>query len=261
MTADGVSLPSIPWYHSSMKILLALILSLVTPLAAFELSPQTQQAIVGIAADWDATEVTLHLYEKNSRGKWTPVSGPWRGRLGSKGLAWGRGSSPVPVDGKRKQKREGDRRSPAGVFTLGGAWGYDARTNRHPNLKFSEITSRDLWVEDVKSKNYNRHIRLDHEPTSAWEKKQQMRQNDGAHALKIFIEHNAAPGKIVPGGGSSIFFHIWRAKGARATFGCTTMSEAHLRQLLLWVDPGKKPVYVLLPRAEYEQYRATWKLP
>lgn len=242
-----------------MKLSLLFIISTILPLGAFELPANTQQAIVGIAANWDATHVSLHLYEKDKGGNWKLVSEPWPGRLGSKGLAWGRGLGPVPAGAKLK--REGDRRAPAGVFALGDAWGYDVRTNRNPNLNLNPITTRDLWVEDVTSPSYNQHIRLSHEPASEWEKKQQMRQGDGAHALKLFIKHNAKPAAIVPGGGSSIFFHIWRGDGDRATFGCTTMSEAQLRRLLLWVDPRKAPVYVLLPSQEYNQYRPIWKLP
>lgn len=151
-------------------------------------------------------------------------------------------------------------RSPSGVFTLGGVWGYQAAIRKHPKLFYRQVTSRDLWVEDPASPQYNRNVILDHEPASPWEKKQQMKQNDAAHALKLFIAHNAPP-KVVPNAGSSIFFHIWRGGGARATAGCTTMDEVKLRSLISRIDPTRRPVYVLLPRAEYEKYRATWKLP
>jgi L,D-peptidoglycan transpeptidase YkuD (ErfK/YbiS/YcfS/YnhG family) len=87
-----------------------------------------------------------------------------------------------------------------------------------------------------------------------------MKQTDPAHALKLFIAHNAPP-KVVPGAGSSIFFHIWRANGRKPTAGCTTMEEQKLRALIAKLDPARKPLYVLLPKPEYEKYRAAWKLP
>lgn len=239
-----------------MKIFLTLFLALL-PLSGFELSKNTSQAIVGIASDWDSSHVTLYLYQKDANGSWSRTSEPWKGRLGSNGLAWGRGLNPVPAGATFK--REGDRRAPAGVFSLGGAWGYDATTKHHPNLSFTQITSRDLWVEDVNSKSYNRHIRLDREPSSTWEKKQQMRQGDSAHALKLFINHNAP--QTVPGAGSSIFFHIWRDGGEKATFGCTTMPESQLKTLIQWVDPTRHPIYILLPQKEYTAKRLEWKLP
>jgi hypothetical protein len=39
------------------------------------------------------------------------------------------------------------------------------------------------------------------------------------------------------------------------------MSEAHLKELIARIDPSKNPLYILLPRAEYESYRKRWKLP
>ncbi|MGJ8724192.1 MAG: L,D-transpeptidase family protein [Roseibacillus sp.] len=239
-----------------MKTLLLILLSAL-PTLAFELPKDSTQAIVGIASGWDSSHVTLHRYEKDAQGAWHLVSQPWKGRLGSSGIAWGRGLHPVPTGAK--MKKEGDRRAPAGVYTLGGAWAYNAAIPHHPNLPFSKITTRDLWVEDVTSKYYNQHVRLDHEPSAAWEKKAQMRQNDQAHSIKLFINHNAP--KVVPGGGSSIFFHIWRGGGSKATFGCTTMHENELKALIKWVDPKRNPVYILLPQSEYMAKRLQWKLP
>lgn len=238
--------------------LLPLLLLSLLPLAAFELPVKTSQAIVGVASDWDSSHVTLHLYEKDARGAWALVAQPWKGRLGASGLAWGRGLSPVPAGARLK--KEGDRRAPAGVFTLGGAWGYAANSSYHPNLQYRQITTRDLWVEDASSSQYNQHIRLDSEPKTAWEKKQQMRQGDDAHSLKLFINHNAGT-EIVPGGGSSIFFHIWRGGGSKATFGCTTMATEQLEKMLKWLNPQRDPVYILLPQQEYAAKRLEWKLP
>ena len=39
------------------------------------------------------------------------------------------------------------------------------------------------------------------------------------------------------------------------------MEEAKLRELIAWIDPGKKPIYVLLPEAEYAAKKDEWKLP
>jgi len=223
----------------------------------FEIPGPTQQCIVGIAKDWDSSRVTLTAYEKEGRS-WVKRLGPWEGRLGREGLVWGRGLHPLPDGGP--SKREGDWRAPAGVFRIGGAWGYDATIRKHPKLAYRRITARDLWVEDSKSPSYNRHLVLDHDPATAWEKKQQMRQNDHAHSLKLFIAHNAPP-RVTPGAGSAIFFHIWRGGGSKPTAGCTTLSEERLRALIAWIDPTRQPVYVLLPEAEYDRHRGDWKLP
>ncbi len=239
-----------------MRILfLTLLLGL--PVGAFELPRDSRQCVVGIAEGWDSTKVTLSAYEKTD-GRWQKSLGPWPGRLGKSGLVWGLGLHPVP-DGAAT-KREGDWKAPAGVFRIGGAWGYDAEIRRHPKLFYRRITTRDLWVEDASSSQYNRHLILDHEPATAWEKKQQMRQDDHAHSLKLFIAHNSAP-EVAPGKGSAIFFHIWRGGGSKPTAGCTTLAEGNLRALIAWLDPDAEPVYVLLPRAEYQARARDWKLP
>jgi len=227
------------------------------PAAAFELPKDSRQCLLGISDGWDSSSVTLRLFEK-SGGAWKPQGPEWKGRLGREGLVWGLGLHPVP-DGA-PTKREGDWRAPAGVFRLGQAWGSDSEISRHPAWPYHQVTSRDLWVEDPASPLYNQHLRLKADPTSAWEKKQQMKQGDPAHALKLFIAHNAPPNAI-PNAGSAIFFHIWRGGGSKPTAGCTTMSEQNLRALIAALDPAAKPLYVLLPRQEYDRLRTKWKLP
>jgi L,D-peptidoglycan transpeptidase YkuD (ErfK/YbiS/YcfS/YnhG family) len=239
-----------------LRALIAFI-ALVLPLSAFELPAKSSQCVVGTAKDWNSSNVTLNTYEKRG-GNWVKAGGPWTGRLGKNGLVWGLGISPLPAGAKVKS--EGDMRAPAGVFRIGGAWGVHASIQKHPKLFYRQVTTRDLWVEDPASPSYNKHVVLDHEPATAWEKKQQMKQNDYPHTLKLFIAHNAAP-KISPGQGSAIFFHIWRGGGSKPTAGCTTMEEKKLRELIAWVDPDKQPVYVLLPEAEYQAKKAEWKLP
>ena len=240
-------------YFKSLLLLFIAIL----PAAAFELPANSSQCLVGISDGWDSSNVTLTFYER-SGGAWKPVGESWKARLGKSGLVWGKGMNPVPNGAATK--REGDNRSPAGVFSIGGAWGYDASIRKNPKQFYRQVTSRDLWVEDPASPKYNQNVILDHEPATAWEKKQQMKQGDEAHALKLFIAHNAPP-KVVPNAGSSIFFHIWRGGGTKPTAGCTTMEKPKLQWVISRIDPAKHPLYVLLPAADYQKYKAAWKLP
>jgi len=238
---------------------LALLLSLVSVCTAraFELPPGSTQCVLGVADGWNSTHVTLSYFEKRD-GKWQRIGGEWKGRLGTKGLIWGRGLQPNP--GGATLKKEGDGRSPAGVFDIGGVWGAHKSVKKHPKTFYHQVTPRDLWVEDAGSKYYNQFLTLGHQPKTRWEKKAQMKQDDYPHSLKMFISHNAFP-NIVSGGGSSIFFHIWRREGAAATAGCTTMVEEKLRWIIATVDPGRQPLYVLLPRSEYDKLKPIWKLP
>jgi len=240
-----------------LAVVLLALLSVGASSRAFELPSETKQLLVGLASSWNSSHVTLSFYEKKALG-WKKVGDSWNGRLGREGLVWGRGLHPVP-EGART-KREGDWRAPAGVFDLGAAWGYDGSIEKHPSLHYVRITSRDLWYEDADSPYYNQYRRIDHEPRTRAEKKAQMRQDDYAHSLKLFIAHNAYP-DIEPGAGSSIFFHIWRRGGNAPTAGCTTMPESKLRQFIAALDPTKRPLYVLLPEEEYRRYEEAWGLP
>lgn len=224
---------------------------------AFELPRGSTQCVVGTAKDWNSSYVTLQLYQK-SGNQWQKSGSAWNGRLGKSGLVWGLGLHPLPAGATIK--KEGDWRTPAGVFRIGGAWGDDVSIRKHAQLPYRRVTSRDLWVEDPSSNSYNRHIILPHEPTTAWEKQQQMKQQDPAHKLKLFIAHNAPP-QVRKGAGSSIFFHIWRGGGSKPTAACTTMDEAKLRQLVAAIDPTKQPLYIILPQAEYQRLKPAWKLP
>ncbi len=225
---------------------------------AFSLPGESRQLILGLAKDWNSSHVSLQRWSRSAGGAWKREGMPWPGRLGAKGLAWGVGIHPAAMPGL--SKAEGDDRAPAGVFDLGGAFGYGPDVARRPGMPYRQITPFDLWVEDSDSAFYNRHLRIDHEPRNEWEKKQQMRLNDPAHSLKLFIEHNAPP-NAMPGRGSAIFFHIWRKDGALPTSGCTTMAEPKLRDLIQWVDPGARPLFVLLPQADYARLKDGWKLP
>ena len=243
------------------------LLSCLIPLAVVALPARggplpagCAQMLVGTARDWDDSHVTLHRLER-AGGRWQVVGTPWQGRLGKAGLIWGLGLHTNPPQARIKE--EGDGRAPAGIFAIGEAYGLCTpdQVTRKKNMSYTRLGPRDMWVEDPTSPYYNQHLRMPHdEPRTPWEKKQQMKLNDPAHVLKLFIAHNAPP-KPVPNRGSAIFLHVWRSDGARPTTGCTTMPELRLREVIAWLDPALHPVYVLLPKQEYATYRQAWGLP
>lgn len=226
--------------------------------------PETcTQAIVGITDGWNNSHVTLSLLEKQANGKWARVLGPMPGRLGRNGCVWGLGLHTNAR--KTRIKQEGDGRSPAGIFALGGLWVTNKTPVKHDKrIPLIKVDPHDLWVSDINLPHlYNRYVRLDHPARTAWELKEQMRQTDYPHSIKLLICHNTweTPGRPIVGAGSSIFFHIWRRNGAAPTAGCTSMAEPHLRAIISKLRAKSNPVYILLPRQEYGKYRAAWNLP
>ncbi len=265
MTARRLAQPPRSRYTGgAMRFLLLLLLTclMMTPGRA-ALPAECSQAIIGIAGGWNDSQVTLSLVERNGKGQWQRVLGPIPGRLGRAGLVWGLGLHENPRGATIKQ--EGDGRSPAGIFRIGGLWvTHKTPVKHHRRLPEVKVGPHDLWVSDPRLPHlYNRHLRLDHPARTPWELQEQMRQNDYPHSIKLLICHNKedTPGRPVVGAGSSIFFHIWRREGAAPTAGCTSMAETNLRALIARINPRRHPVYILLPRAEYARLRAAWRLP
>jgi L,D-peptidoglycan transpeptidase YkuD (ErfK/YbiS/YcfS/YnhG family) len=227
-------------------------------LQASPIPDQSRALLLTVPDGWNSRHAALQLYRRDSTSApWVAKNSPIPVNLGRRGLAWGRGLHPAQPG---LQKREGDGKSPAGAFLLGNIlYGYDP-TSPISGWRYRQVTDRDLWIEEPSSPLYNRHLILSaHEPFPADHHYHLMRQADPAHALKLFIRHNAQP-DIQPGAGSAIFFHLCRENDA-VTTGCTSMEAPAFRTLLKSFLPKDEPVYVLVPRADYNRLKASWKLP
>ena len=228
------------------------------------ISPNATQLIVGVADDWSSNRVILTRFERKPGGTWAQIGPGIAARLGINGLAWGRGLIEFGgvsnvADSTGPEKVEGDGRAPAGIFRLETVYAYEVAWGRRTTMPFVAVGANDLFVEDPTSDSYNTHIRLDHAPATAWEKKQQMEQGDAAHRLKVFVGHNSHP--PTPGRGSAIFLHVWRKQGAVPTTGCTAMSFENLSTVVRWLRPSANPAYVLLPKLVYQSVRSAMDLP
>jgi L,D-peptidoglycan transpeptidase YkuD (ErfK/YbiS/YcfS/YnhG family) len=237
------------------------------PMNAFRIPKGTRQIIVGITSGWAGNKAELRRFTRKS-GAWATLDNePIAAVLGPNGLAWGRGLHPTPVNaisaaggsGAKRTKREGDKRSPAGVFSLGKAYGYDPLWAARTKLDYVTVTPADLFIEDPSSEFYNKQIRLDRPAATDWELSQQMEQTDPAHRLEVVVGHNTP--EPVRGAGSAILLHIWRQNGKKFTTGCTAMADADIETILRWLDPAAQPLYVLLPRSEYLARQVAWGLP
>ena len=215
------------------------------------------QLIVGIAPDWNSIHGNVQLFERPPGGKWEPVSPSFPVLFGKTGLAWGSGLAGQNENGLRKNEHDG--RAPAGVFSMGKIYTYDAQLPAGADYPFHQVTTADAWVDDVKSPEYNRFVTIpDPAKPPPWFAKQKMRHNDFAYRWLLEIRHNSDP--PAPGAGSAIFFHIRRGVN-RPTAGCTTMAEQDLVKIITWMRAARHPCYALLPSAEYDKKWQSWHLP
>ncbi|MHB9027473.1 MAG: L,D-transpeptidase family protein, partial [Candidatus Latescibacterota bacterium] len=185
----------------------------------------------------------------------------WPVVIGKNGLGWGRGlhrdADRVPGE---PVKREGDGKSPAGVFRLLEAYGYPPADSVRTRLSYTKTTPDIIGIDDVKSEYYNlvvnfREKGLDPDSLPSHE---DMLRNDELYRYVVVVGHNLPHPQ--PGAGSCIFLHLWRGPGSY-TAGCTAMEEKHMVKLLEWLDPAKRPVIVQLTRAGFERLKRGWGLP
>jgi uncharacterized protein YijF (DUF1287 family) len=205
-------------------------------------------------ADWRAR---LQRYERKAGEPFRRVGAPLRAVLGAAGYGWGSGlhGRGAPAGRRGPLKREGDLRSPAGVFGLGTLHGY-AASPATLRLPYRRATADQRCVDDPSSPYYNQIVSLS-ETGERWRSAEHMRRDDALYELALDIEHNRSP--VRAGDGSCIFAHVWSGPEVPVT-GCTAFSKTDLRSLLEWLMPNAA-VWVALPEAEYRALRLQWGLP
>lgn len=212
----------------------------------------SKQLVVVLSPNHNSVGARLYKFEKVGK-TWQSVGDPHPVNLGKKGLAWGQGLHSAKPG---LQKKEGDQRSPAGIFRFGQAFGYDEAGAIPLKLPYVPITEAQICVEDSRSRYYNQVVDAN-QVESDWEARESMLRTDEQYKWGIFIKQNLPP---KPEGGSCIFFHLWRAPGS-GTLGCTAMAEDNLLALMQWLDPEKMPLLMQMTEAAYRDYQKKFSLP
>lgn len=216
------------------KFRLLNLFMILTPMAVFG----SQQLVVVVSQDMNASSGVMTRYEKSAEtyvavGTAIPVI------LGRNGLGWDSGVEPL--------KREGDGKSPAGIFDITSTFGEDASPNSRMPYWFADDSL--ICIDDVNDTQYNTMGHLDSvNPPRSFEL---MRRSDTVYRNGAVIDYNA---KRVRGRGSCIFFHL-NHPNKRPTAGCTAMDEQPLIELIHWFDPQKNPRLLQIPRSACEQYQ------
>lgn len=217
-----------------------------------------RQLVLVTVPGWDADRGTLRAYARDGSG-WRAVGSPSPVTIGRSGAAWGLGLHPAQAGGP--VKREGDGRAPAGIFAIPGAFGY--APSAETALPYTQMQASHYCMDVVGSPLYNRIVdaRVVGADAVAGSTEPMRRDlhldGDQRYKLGFLIAHN--PDNI-QGAGSCIFGHV-QVSPTTATAGCTAMSEATMRWLLAWLRPERRPVFVLLPDAEYARLQRDWQLP
>ncbi|MGW7290560.1 L,D-transpeptidase family protein [Streptomyces sp. NPDC054847] len=169
------------------------------------------QAVVVTGKDADSNRATAVLYEREPGQGWQPASGPWHGHNALKGWTG--------------DHRQGDLRSPVGVFGLTDAGGRlpDPGTelpyDRGPAFR---ISGRGFEGEPLA----------------------------GSFDYVVAVNYNRRPGTtpldwtrpLGAGKGGGIWIHV---DHGGPTQGCVSLPRGRMKELLRWLDPARRPVVVM----------------
>jgi len=191
------------------------------------ISPDTRQILL-VADDGFSSFAPRKVYalEKTS-STWRQAMTPFDAVVGKNGFA------------PQGEKREGDGRTPSGVYRLETAFGYNECIDT--KMPYRQALTDDLWVDDPDAPDYNRWVKQHKTRAASHEK---MRRDDDLYKYGIIIEYNTDP--VIKGRGSAIFLHIWKGPGS-TTAGCVAASEPDILKILSWLDPAASPVIVINP--------------
>jgi D-alanyl-D-alanine dipeptidase len=192
----------------------------------------------------------------NSDVRWKQIGAPINVVVGRNGLGWGRGLNDEITSAP--QKKEGDGKSPAGIFRLSSAFGFAPASEMHLKLPYQQVTEMLECIDDIKSARYNSIVDRSQIANPDWNSSEKMLAIGEPYRLGAVVDHNVSP--RVAGKGSCIFLHIWKGDDS-GTSGCTAMEKSQMEKLTRWLDAQKNPVLVQLPEKEFHHLQHAWNLP
>ena len=140
----------------------------------------------------------------------------------------------VGKKGISKNKKEGDLKTPAGIFELGKIYYRPDRIEKPlSKLQTTTIKKNMGWCDDPKSKYYNKLIKIKKNFKINHEK---LYRKDNKYDIFILIKHNYK--KVIKNQGSAIFLHL--TKNYLPTKGCVALSKKDFLILIKLINKKTK---------------------
>ena len=139
----------------------------------------------------------------------------------------------IGKNGVTKRKREGDFKTPLGVFTIGKLFFRKDRIKKPETLlSVIEIKKNMGWCDDINYPNkYNRIIKINNKI-----RHEKLKRKDNKYDLLIPINYNTK--KTVIGLGSCIFIHL--TKNYKPTAGCIALKKKDFLIMLKIIKKNSK---------------------
>jgi L,D-peptidoglycan transpeptidase YkuD (ErfK/YbiS/YcfS/YnhG family) len=160
---------------------------------------------------------------QRTNGKWQQALPNFPAVIGENGVA------------KPGEKKEGDKKSPSGLFPLGEAFGSVPIALK---MDFRFITKEDKYINDPQHKQYNTWV------NGTTDAKSYEVMLIPEYKKGVVIQYNMNP--AIPGAGSAIFMNIWDSS-MMGTSGCVAMDESSLQTILNWLDKSRHPYIFVSP--------------
>jgi len=138
----------------------------------------------------------------------------------------------IGKNGLKKNKVEGDKCTPKGIFELGILY---YRSDRIPKpqtlIKTKIIKKSTAWCDDSSSKFYNKEIKI-----NKFINHEKLYRRDSKYDIILVIKYNYK--KVISGLGSAIFIHL--TKDYKATAGCIALKKKDFLILLKLLNKNSK---------------------
>lgn len=162
----------------------------------------------------------ITLFEKTN-DTWI-IASKINGRVGRQGVA------------KKGGKREGDGKTPSGLYALKSGFGINYIDTNIPYVKLSGL---EHWVDDPESKFYNTMQILEKGKKPTWNSSEHLIKESVEYQYAVVIDYNNPPVKYK---GSAIFLHV---ENNKPTSGCVAVSKKNMMKILRWLD-GDSAIYI-----------------
>ena len=139
----------------------------------------------------------------------------------------------VGKNGISEQKKEGDKKTPKGIFKIENLYFRKDRKEKPLTLlKIIEIRKDMGWCDDIYfPKKYNKLFKIEKKI-----KHEKLKRRDNKYDFLIPIQYNFK--KPVPGKGSCIFIHL--TKDYKPTAGCVALKEKDFLIFIKLIERNSK---------------------
>ncbi|WP_066329361.1 MULTISPECIES: L,D-transpeptidase family protein [Metabacillus] len=182
------------------------------------------QVIIATTDKTSSRNAEVSFYNKKN-GKWVRVYSKMSGVVGKNGIT--------------TNKKEGDGKTPKGVYNLSTSFGTATKPSGL-KLPYTKTNKYYYWIDDVKSNDYNKMIYYKGNADKRWNSYEKLTHSLYSHA--VVIDYNTSP--ILKGKGSAIFLHT-RTSKTQYTLGCVAIYKDSLVKIMKQLDPKLNPHIII----------------